>query len=345
MKKIFVVYDTPFKGNDKEWLGRCLKSNAETYRICEIQSPATLSRLARKGILGRLMVQFFIICQLLRVLICSGKEDIVLCWTVSCSKVAVKLFRGPFKRKIVSFGWLTPNHKNISGYKNVFRRDNVISVVNDENNIQKYADLCGLENTNRIVCIPDTYNDREQFEQPSFNDENRYVFCGGMNNRDWETYIKVAELCPEISFKGISLKSSWDNSLKLPSNVKMDFDTKVDFYYSCMKNAYITLFPLNEDKVSGLINIVKTIQYGVLGFITEINSTKVYFPEGFENFLLPFHDSDVIAQRIIDAFNYSKDEYTGKVEVLQQFLTDNISPDATVKRLLAFLYEREWLKA
>ena len=77
-----------------------------------------------------------------------------------------------------------------------------------------------------------------------------------------------------------------------------------------MRNSFLTICPLKENRVSGLINIIKSIQYGIPCIATNLDVTYIYYPENYKDELLFKRNcKEELEERILKCFSFSKDNY------------------------------------
>lgn len=342
--KIILIYDCPFKTCDKLWVYKELALKG--YEVKIIDSKYVLSRLDRKGIFGKILSKFIFIKQGIKAILFSNEKDIILCWTNYSGVITHTISKILFKRRrILSLNWLNPNTKGISNiiYKNALKSKDFIATINSKDNkinTLKYYNIPDIDN---IFYLPDVFDDTETFMNNRFHKTDRYCFTGGMNNRDWKTLLRVAELSTNIIFKLVALKKDWDDTLIVPQNVEVHFDTTVKEYYDLLRDAYIIVLPLKSNKASGLINIIKSIQYGIICITTNIPVTKVYYPSELYDFLAPMSSAETITKTINEIYNYSEDEYNESVAKLQNHLINNFSPRHATDIIEKIINYKNWI--
>lgn len=140
----------------------------------------------------------------------------------------------------------------------------------------------------------------------------KYVFVGGVNNRDWATLISVSKEMKDIKFVIVSGKSNISYQGEY-ENIKFYEEISSKKYYNLMKNAYITVCPLKENKVSGLINIIKSIQYGIPCISTNLYVTSKYYDNILrEELLYELCDKEELKEKIQHMYEISSEEYIKK---------------------------------
>jgi len=138
-------------------------------------------------------------------------------------------------------------------------------------------------------------------------------------------------------FVAVAVKSDWNNHLKIPKNVTLYFDTSQDKYYKLLENAHISIFPLRDDRVSGLVNIIKSIQYGKLTLTTKLKVTENYYPDNQKELLTPLNDLEGWVKLLQKYFEIADVDYIQLVEQMQDHLKKNFSPESAVEKLDRFI--------
>ena len=108
-----------------------------------------------------------------------------------------------------------------------------------------------------------------------------------------------------------------------------------------MKGAFLTVCPLKEDRVSGLINIIKSIQYGIPCVTTELNATSIYYSNNIKKELLyKINQKEDLKQKITNIFSLSKNEYLSIANQCQNYLQENFNPEKNIEKLVDKLKTR-----
>lgn len=323
--KVTIIYDCPMKQCDKIWVKNELEAHGHSVKT--VAPCVKISHVEQKGKLGKLLARVWTLWQCVKALMVSKSGEAVFCWS-QWSGLLFNALPGSKKRFIISYNWLTPMSGNAtkSLYVNALQNKKLVAVVNSEDTKVKLQEAYGVSDMERIVCIPDVYDDSCEFLTPVYKTAERYCFTGGRANRDWKTFMEIARKCPEIQFQGVAAESDWDESLEIPANVKMHFDTSPEEYYKLMEEAYLTLYPLEKEVVSGLINIAKSAQMGKTILITDMPVTRMYYPESLQGCLPGFGDVDGFVEKVREIFEYSENEYDMQVKMLQNYIKEKYSP-------------------
>ncbi len=329
---VTVIYDCPLDGCDKLWVKKELERCGHFVKT--VTPCIKISHLEQKGKAGKLLSRVWTLWQCIKAMVVSKPGETVFCWS-QWSGLLFNIIGGGRKRSIISFNWLTPMSGDATKflYVKALKNPNLTAVVNCEETKSKIQEAYGVGEESRIVCIPDVYDDSCEFEEPEYNTTGRYCFTGGRANRDWKTFMEIAKRCPDIQFKGVAAESDWDKALQIPPNVEIRFDTSPEEYYDMMKNSFLTLYPLEKEVVSGLINIVKSAQMGKPILITDMPVTRMYYPKELKGYLCGFGDAEGFAKKVQEIFACQEEEYEEAVMLMQKYIQDNFSPEMAGRRI------------
>lgn len=344
MEKVIIIYDCPKKQCDKLWLLQELL--AKGFKVRKVFSHWKLSNIEQKGKIGKFFFYVLTCWQSFKGLIKSKTGDTVICWS-QWSGLFFNKLPGAKKRYVISYNWLTPqyNAKTAFLYRSALQNPNLTAIINSPSTKDKLIEKYGVEDKGNICYIPDVFDDKEEFKTPAYKEDERYWFCGGRANREWDLFLELAKKCPAEQFVGVAAESDWDKSRKIPENVKMYFDSSAEEYYKFLKECYAAIYPLKEDKVSGLINILKAVQFGKVVLTSDTDATKMYYPTECEDLLLPLGtEEDALpkwkaSMTVISQF--TTEEYVCKVKKLQDYIRIHFSPKMAADVLCRRLEDRK----
>ncbi len=246
------------------------------------------------------------------------------------------------KRKIVSFSWIGLQYKRM--YKKITKclnNENFMPIINDKNLKKEFIDYYKLKSWHGFY-LPDVYDENNEWLNPKFDKKEKYIFAGGVNNRDWDTLISVVKETPEIKYIIVSGKNDIKNKY-LSNNIEYFEELPTEEYYGKMKNAFITICPLKDNKVSGLINIIKSIQYGIPCITTDLNVTSIYYPDSMKNLLYEKNNPKMLKDIVYDLYSMDNTEYENVVKKLQEKLQEDFNPQKIVKKLIDEMKNRKWI--
>lgn len=339
MQKIVLIIDCPQNSSSKKWVYRELA--AAGMPIDVVDCKYTISHIEQRGKSGKLIARFITMCQCIKALRHSRRGDMVFCWS-QWAGILFNILPGAKTRKIISYNWLTPvpNPKTRFLYAKALENENMITVINSEENRDIIAKAYQAEAGGRMIYIPDVYDDSERFEEPIFINNRRYCFIGGRANRDWKLFCKIADMNAHLHFEAVANRADWDEKLSIPANVSLHFDIPADEYYALLRGAYLAIYPLKENKVSGLVNIVKATQMGKVVLTTGLPVTQMYYPESRKEYLLEVGQADDWCKEIQKIYSYTEDEYIMSVKALQQHIQQHFAPERAGRILREHI--RKW---
>lgn len=322
--RVILIYDCPKVSCTKMWVLKELEKNG--YCVKVIYSRYPISNIEQKGKLGKLIARLLVLWQAIKGTIVSNKGDIVFCWN-NFNALYFNFITGG-NRKIISYNWLTPTPRKetLFLYQKALNNKNLMAVINYEGNKNLLLESYHVEDHHNIHYIPDVYDDSVSFKKPVYRLEDKYIFSGGRANRDWELFLEIAKECPTIRFVGVAAASDWDKSLVISSNVTMFYDLSASEYYEILDKSYMTIYPLKEDRVSGLVNVIKSIQSGKLVACTNTLIIKEYLPENKRYFIIDKNRLDMWVEIINKCISLKEHEYTMTVNELQIYLKQVYSP-------------------
>lgn len=329
--RVILIYDCPKASCSKLWVLRELEKNG--YNVKAIYSRYPISNIEQKGKTGKLLARLLVLWQAIKGVIFSNKEDVVFCWN-NFNALYFNLITGG-KRRIISYNWLTPTprKKTLFLYQRALNNSNLKAIINFEGNKEVLLEAYQVEDHHNIHYIPDVYDDSVPFIEPNYNIEDKYIFSGGRANRDWKLFLEIARQCPDLRFVGVAAVSDWDKSLSIPENVTMHYDLPANEYYEMMCKAYLTIYPLAENKVSGLVNIVKSIQMGKIVIVSNLPVTNMYYPEQLKELLIS--NQNIIDWKRVISYYMEVDDivYMDNVLYIQEHIKMLFSPQIAGQKL------------
>ena len=335
MNNIWFLFDCPDKTNDKKWLIDGFKEKFGRKVCHSVSIDETLSLLFRKGIKGKIKAYYIMLKQAKRVKKLAKEGDIIICWS-QLESILVNMM--VYKKKIIliSMNWLTPSkydNKIKKLEKLLCENPNAYIIVNSKESPKKWGDFLGLSSIEKFCIIPDVYNTDISFEYNITHKEKKYCFTGGMNNRDWKLIKKLASKLKDIQFVCVALESDFKMQIdEFPKNMQVYFNVPSEQYYQMMKRAYLVLIPLLDDKVAGLINIIRSAQYGVPCIITKTSATSQYYSGQSKEMLLGTN-VDLWYDEVKKWFSYSDNEYKKYTVEFCSYIEENFSPKKAIEKL------------
>lgn len=331
-RTVTVIYDEPIRICRKLWVVKELKKLGCEVKIVDIA--CKVSNIEQRGKAGKISARLLAMWQAVKGLFKSKKGEIVFCWS-QWTALFLNILPGASKRYIISYNWLTPqpNGKTRFLFANALNNSHFTAIINAVETKEKLLKAYGVKDSGNIIYIPDVFDDNEVFKDSLYIRENRYCFIGGRANRDWELFLKIAGSCPELKFAAVAVRADWKKEWKIPANVTIKFDMDSAEYYKLMEKAYLTIYPLKENKISGLINIIKSIQLGKLVLTTNLEVTKMYYPDVCGEFLLPIGSLQDWIDEIYKIYSYDKEKYEKQFNKLRQHIIEKFSPAVAGRKL------------
>ena len=329
-KRVLLVYDSPLEKCNKLWLLRGLEKSG--YQVEVFATKQVIFEVEQWGRFGEIIARLIVLCQAAKVILLSKPDDIILCWNHFSGLFANMISIFFRKRDIISYNWLSPTGSSRTKwlYKKALKNEKLQIVINSIDSKQQLLNCYGVKDINNIHYIPDVLDDDHNMQLNIQKHEDKYVFMGGVANRDWNLFIELALAFPNLTFIGVSTKTSWSIQSKIPENVKMYFDVEPEVYYGLMNNAYVVMCLLKEDKVSGLINILKATQLSKLLICSRISSSEIYFPKHCDELLVTINSLNDITALIDQVYKFSEEEYYDYVKQMQMHISKNFSPSVAL---------------
>ena len=336
MRKIFILFDVPDNQNDKEWLIAGLRKQYPG-RVEPVSIKHVLSKMIMlQGGWYRLKAYIIIIHQCIRALIKANRGDVVICWFSTTGKIFNFISRVFGNRpNIISMNWLNPGgpqkgfHYNLARFAATNKRCTI--VVNTPSTTElwkKHLKCNGMD----IMVVPDVFDDTDSF-CPIKNSFEKICFSGGYGNRDWSLLMRVAYRMPDWTFICVAQKNDFESKVSVvPQNVKMHYNIGEKEYYDLMKSSSVVILPIIGNTISGLINIIKAAQYGIICCVSQTDSTLQYFSEENKDLLMQASDEKWI-ERLNSIGSMTSQEYYHKTECFQSFIQKTYSPANAIQIL------------
>lgn len=342
---IYILYDCPIEGCDKIWLYKYLNQFSKG-KVIAMGVPETLASIGIKGgVFSKLRIVIYVLVQVIKCLLRSNKDDIIICWSERTGLYFNLCSRYLYinRRKIVAMNWLTPPNtcSQIGYYLYKLLASNKMAtiIVNSPKSASQWMSFLHIEHINSLF-VPDTINETIGFEQ-SNNFKSQLIFTGGMNNRDWNMVIEIAKILGDFTFICIALKEDWDsyNFKEVPNNVTVLFNTSVEEYYRLLRKSKLVLLPLKEDKVSGLINITISAQFGIPCVVSKTTTSALYYNEDSPNVL--DNNIETWVSRIERIMEMPDDHYIKMVVNFQDFIQSRFHPSRCAESIYNLIINKK----
>lgn len=337
MSKLFLLFNCPSDQNDKQWLEDVLKEHGYNYEI--VETKLYVNVMCQDGIKGKMKYYYRIFTQAFRAILMSKGSDTIISWTdITAGLINFISMALGNRRRIISMNWLTPRDKKPYWEyldRKQFQNRNVLITVNSLDSKQKYMKKFHLTSGDNIYYIPDIYDTTVDFVEPCYKEEGgRYIFTGGMANRDWGLVMQIASRFPTIPFVCCALEYDFKAKVDdVPENVKVHYSVSPDEYYRLMAGAYLVLMPLVTYRVSGLINITRAAQSGVPCLVSRYDFTDMYYPKELSSWLVDGSDVEDWLNEVKNVMEYRQEQYISCVKIFQDHMITHFGPEVAFETL------------
>ena len=298
------------KNCDKVWLYNGLKKYADV-KIIPVFTTKTYFRISLimpKIRFGEVLVYFLTFLRSIIAIFLSSKNDIIVTWSNTQGFMIESLCRRlRIKRKIVSFMWIRVPNKCIDMFKKSFENENFMPIVNNKNLETEFKEVFRLEKWNGFF-LPDVFDEMDGFKKPIYRSK-KYIFAGGFNNRDWDVLLKVVKETPNMDYIIVCDKNAIKDGVRLP-NLTIDEKIPIEKYHTLMSEAFVTICPLKENTTSGLINILKSAQFGIPCISTRLDVTAMYYSDSMGKLLYNRNDEKDLKKKILYLYSRGEKEYS-----------------------------------
>lgn len=336
---IYIIFDRPQNNNDKQWLFDTLKEKTN-FDVSAFYTPSFLLQLKIPAV-SKILCVLVAVYMSIKCIVVSHKNDTILCWSSMPGLLLNFISRlCGNNRRLILFNWLSPSPRLKSIHVYLCRKavDNPQCILSF-NSYHLPEEWKKRLNVNKLhyVIIPDVYNSNDEIILPC-EKKDKYCFAGGYAYRNWKYLLNLAESLQEIKFVCCVSKRDFQNQIKnvpIPPNVRVLYDVVEKEYYLWMRNSSLVLLPLKINKVAGLINIIKSAQYGIRCLFSYTKATEMYAPQDLNCFL---PDDKVAACDMIQGIlNQPEETYKAQTQEFQKHILSNFSPESVVEKLICVI--------
>lgn len=178
--------------------------------------------------------------------------------------------------------------------------------------------------------IHDCYGDLDQWEG-IYGDSN-YVFCGGINGRDWLTLKKAAQLLPDVRFVVIGPKRETLGE-SMPDNMEYTYNVPYKQFQKSLRDCSLVALPLNTEAPAGLIVIFSSGLMHKPIISTNSYTLREYVSSGHNGYLIKMGDHVALADRIRELLG-DADKRHEFGEKLYRRVNEVGNPDVFVSKLI-----------
>ncbi len=185
----------------------------------------------------------------------------------------------------------------------------------------------------KFHLVHDCYGDLDQWE--GIYGDGNYVFCGGINGRDWITLKKAAGLLPDVRFVVIGPKRETFGEA-IPENIEYAFNVPYKQFQKILQDCSIVAMPLNTEAPAGLIVLFSAGLMHKPIISTNSFTLREYVSSGENGFLIKMGDHVALAERIRDLLGDAGKRHEFG-EKLYRRVTELGDPDVFVTKLISIV--------
>jgi len=238
----------------------------------------------------------------LNCLIKSKKNEIIVCFLDVQALYLFLLSRMLFKKRdIVVLNIMLNDQKdlitNIKRYlfKLMLENEHVYPTVTSYNLSSHYKKLLNLPNK-EFYLLHDCYGGLGEYKRSYKNGEG-YVFCGGINGRDWSGLLEIAKLLPKVKFVIVGPKKDTLGNHGL-SNIDYYFDIPFQKFQELLEDCSLLALPLNTQAPAGLIVIFTAGLISKPVITTDNITLREYITNGENGVLIKLGDYENFAKEL-----------------------------------------------
>lgn len=330
MRKVVVVFDTTREKNDKNWMVKTVS------RFCESKGSlfdsvyciSCLSEMFNKNIFSRIWVRIDVFFALIKVILKTKPNDIIVFWSPYMATFYYALTRNLLHRNVISMGWLKPyRNRRFIIEKKMFSSNNYTFIT--KNSVARRQLLETYSSSANVLIFPDVINMKEQIKAPVVK-EKKTIFMGGRSNRDWNEFLQYAKMLPDYQFCGCASSRDWTKNLDeaMPSNVKMFFDLKLEKYNELLEQSHLVLLLMDDlESTSGLITVIRASQWGKISISTKMDSVDMYYEPSIKHMCL-VNKGGFEINKIDELMRLNTEEYIDIASKQQNYILSNFSEDS-----------------
>lgn len=195
---------------------------------------------------------------------------------------------------------LTNSHQIIRRllYRLAFRSKRFFVTVNSPDLIDFYSKMFHCDKSKFIVVYDSMSVDESEVASLDKDNQNPYVFFGGKQDRDIDTFLNVVKRNPNIKFKAVILKNDIKDEMAEIPNLEVFHDVPKEKFFEILDNATACCIPLKAKSPCG----VSVMQHAILCDIpivsTDTPSMRAIVPSDSYGFLLPRGDAEGMSEKL-----------------------------------------------
>lgn len=222
-------------------------------------------------------------CYLSTIMNETKKDDILIFWYDFMGiffwwicKICLK------KRNIIILNILLKDKKSLKNklakflYSRVLEDDNVISTVTSVEYGKWINSILKLDRKH-ILLHDIYYGDAEQL---FLSTNEKTIFCGGRNGRDWKKVVEIANKIPNVNFICVMPKTIYEMyKYDFGSNVNIFLDVCESEFCELIQKSTMVIMPLDTEAPAGLIAIFQAASYHKLIITSDTVTMREYISD------------------------------------------------------------------
>jgi len=143
----------------------------------------------------------------------------------------------------------------------------------------------------------------DEFAKDYIVNSKPYISCMGRNNRDFETFIDVMRVNPQLNAILVCPKGRLSN-INLPDNILIKNDISMKESMSVLAHSLVSVVPIKDVSTgAGHITIVSAMQFGIPQLVTRINTVDDYFIDNHHGFYVELGDVESMSSKLNEIIN------------------------------------------
>lgn len=269
--------------------------------------------------------------------------DTIICWYdfmgILCWCLCKILHQ---KRDIIILNILLKRKQSLKNrlarilYRQALKSKSVIATVTSKEYGASINKLLGIKK--QYIILHDIYHGGYNISYAGEVQE-KSVFCGGRNGRDWEFLFELAERMPDIQFNIVVSKEQFRQyKEKIGKNINIKTEISELKFLELMCQSSIVLIPLNTEAPAGLIVMFQAAANEKLVIASDTVTTREYFDD----------NRGILCKRSFDEWNKQirfwlshKKESRARAARLKHFLENECS-EKKYAEILQQLAKSKW---
>ena len=185
------------------------------------------------------------------------------------------------KRKIVILNILLKDKKTLKNriakflYKHALKSPNVKATVTSVEYGEMVRKMLGINQ--EFILLHDIYYGNSQSD---YSSDDKSVFCGGRNGRDWKFLFELAGEMPDVKFNVVLSSEQLEiYKDKIKDNINVKADIPMSEFLNIMSQSSLVALPIDTEAPAGLIVMFQAASCGKMVITSDTVTTREYFGE------------------------------------------------------------------